>query len=183
MFSPSRLVRFAVWTVSALALTGCASTNVSSYLERENDFARYRTYNWAPAEALETGDPRLDNNPFFHERIQGDVEKQLATRGFEKTASGAPDVLVHYHASVGQRIDVNSIDRESGNCYDAHDCRPYVYEAGTLLIDFVDGRTNKLVWRGWAQDSVDGVIDNQDRLAKQINQAVTRMMERLPRHL
>jgi hypothetical protein len=31
-----------------------------------------------------------------------------------------------------------------------------VYETGALLIDFVDARTDKLVWRGWAEDGVDG---------------------------
>jgi hypothetical protein len=51
------------------------------------------------------------------------------------------------------------------------------------VIDVVDTRTSKVVWRGWAQDSMNGVIDNQDRLAAQIDKAVTRMMERFPRPL
>jgi hypothetical protein len=157
--------------------------NVSSYLERGADFTRYRTYSWGPADALDTGDPRLDNNPFFHERIQADVEKQLATRGFEKTASGVPDLLVHYHASISQRVDVNGVDRESGYCGDSDNCRPYVYEAGTLLIDFVDARTDKVVWRGWAEDTVDGVIDNQQLMEQKVDKAVTRILQRLPRRL
>ena len=33
--------------------------------------------------------------------------------------------------------------------------QPYVYEAGTLLLDFVDTRTNRVVWRGWAEGSVE----------------------------
>jgi hypothetical protein len=183
MYSPLRPLRFAALTIAALALTGCASMNVSSYLERENDFPRYRTYTWAPPEALDTGDPRLDNNPFFHERIQADVEKQLAARGFEKTTSSVPDLLIHYHASVNQEVDVSSIDRETGTCDDEGDCRPYVYEAGTLLIDFVDARTEKLVWRGWAKDSLDGVIDNQRLMEQKVDKAVARILERLPRRL
>jgi hypothetical protein len=181
MYSLSRSLRFAALAAAVLALTGCASMRVSSYLERENDFARYRTYSWALAEALETGDPRLDNNPFFHERIQVDVEKELAARGFEKTASGVPDVQVHYHASIRQRVDVNDVDREDGYCRDEESCRPYVYEAGTLLIDFVDTRTHKMVWLGWAEDTVDAVIDNQRLLEQRIDKAVTRILQRLPR--
>ena len=57
------------------------------------------------------------------------------------------------------------------------------YEAGTLVIDMVDAKTNKVVWRGWAQDSMTGVIDNQTRLEKQIDEAVTKMMKELPNHL
>lgn len=178
-----RLGRLATVALSALALTGCATMTVSSHVERGVDFAQYRTWDWGPADALPTGDPRLDNNPFFKDYFEGAVEKQLAARHFEKSASGAPDLLIHYHANISQRFDVNGVDSARGYCYDNCEPRVFEYEEGTLVIDIVDTYTNRVVWRGWAQDSVDGVIDNQDRLARQINTAVTRMMERLPRHL
>lgn len=179
MYPPPRLGRLAALAISALTLTGCASMNVSSYVERGIDFTRYHTYTWA-ADPQATGDPRLDNNPFFHERVQADVEKQLATRGFEKTTSGTPELLIHYHASINQRMDVSGADRKYGYC---DDCKPYVYDAGTLLLDFVDARTNKLVWRGWAERSMDGVIDNQEWMEEEIDEVVTRILERLPRRL
>jgi hypothetical protein len=154
---------------------------VSSHAERGLDFAPYRTYDWGPADALPTGDPRLDKNPFFQDHLQGAIEKQLAASGFERSTSGTPDLLIHYHASISQRIDVNRIDREYGYCYDEH-CHVRIvdYEAGTLVLDIVDTRTNRLIWRGWAQDSLDGVLDNQDRMAKNIDEAVRRMLRRFP---
>ena len=62
-------------------------------------------------------------------------------------------------------------------------CEPQVsdYEHGTLVIDLVDTKTNKVVWRGWAQDSMNGIIDNQERLEKQVDEGVTKMMMLLPR--
>lgn len=103
-----RLVRLAAAVaISALALMGCATMNLSSHAERGLDFAQYRTY----------------------------------------------------------------------------DCKPYVYDAGTLLLDFVDARTNKLVWRGWAERGMDGVIDNQEWMEEEIDEVVTRILERLPRRL
>ena len=36
------------------------------------------------------------------------------------------------------------------------------------------------MWRGWAQDTMDGVIDDQPRLEKQVNEGVTKMMKLLP---
>jgi hypothetical protein len=156
---------------------------VGSFLERGTDFARYRTYRWAPASAQETGDPRLDSNPFFHERIRADVEKQLAARGFETTASGPPDLLVRYHASIKQQIDLTNVDPGNTNCGDGESCRPYVYDAGSLVIDFVDARTDKLVWRGWSEESVDGAIDNQELMEQQIDKAVARILQRLPGRL
>jgi hypothetical protein len=169
--------------IAAVAAAGCATTmTVSSHVDRGINFARYRTYDWGPADALPTGDPRLDKNPFFKDHVEGAVEKQLAARGLEMSTSGTPDLLIHYHASINQRIDVNRIDRRYGYCYGV-DCPPDVieYEAGTLVLDIVDSRTNRVIWRGWAQDTVEGVLDNEDEMARQINEAITRMLARLPR--
>jgi hypothetical protein len=161
---------------------GCATMNVNSFVERGIDVRQYRTFSWGPPDTVSTGDPRLDNNRFFDERVRAQVEKELAARGFEKESSGTPDLLVHYHASVTQEIDVRNLDREYRYCENA-DCRPYVYDAGTLFVDLVDPRTNKLVWRGWAEGSVEGVIDNQDWMEARVDEAVTRILERLPRRL
>ena len=179
-----RLIRLAAVALFASAVTGCATMMVSSHVQRDIDFARYRTYDWGPADALPTGDPRLDHNPFFKDHMQGAVEKHLAVRGLELSSGGTPDLLIHYHANVTQRIDVNRVDRQYGYCY-GEDCNVRVmeYEAGTLVLDVVDTRTNRVVWRGWAQDSLEGVIDNQDRMERMINEAVAQMMERLPRAL
>ena len=177
-----RFLRLATVTIAALAVTGCATTmNVSSHVQRGVDFARYRTYDWGPADALPTGDPRLDKNPFFHDHVQGAVEKQLAARGFERSTSGTPDLLIHYHAAINQRIDANRINHEYGYCYD-YDCPPLVmeYEASTLMLDVVEARTNLVIWRGWAQHSINGMLGNHDRMAKRIDQAVVQMLERLP---
>jgi Domain of unknown function (DUF4136) len=182
MYSSFRLVRFSAVAIMALSLTGCASMRVMSYVDTGADFTRYQTYNWAPASALSTGDPRLDNNPFFQERVQADIESNLATRGFEKVTLDAPDLLIHYHASVTQRVDVNAVARQRGYC-DAGDCQPYVDEKGTLVVDFVDRRTNRLVWRGWAEGAVDGVIDHQQWLEQRIDDAVMRILKRLPSDL
>jgi hypothetical protein len=176
-----RFLRFAAAGICSLAFSGCATMTVSSHVQRGLDFSQYRTYDWGPADALPTGDPRLDRNPFFKDHVEGAVEKQLAARGFSRPTSGTADLLLHYHASITQRIDVNRVDREYGYCYGG-DCQARVveYEAGTLVLDVVDARTNKVIWRGWALDSVEDVLNNQDTMARKINQAVTRMLDRFP---
>jgi hypothetical protein len=175
--------RFTILSAAALAtmlMVGCATMNVSSHVDRGVDFAAFRTYDWAQADVLPTGDPRLDNNQFFHDYMQGAVEKGLAARRFAKTTY-APDLLIHYHATVTRQIDVAALQREYRNC-SGRDCYPDVvdYEAATLMIDIVDARTHRLVWRAWAQDGMGGVIDHQDRLRERVNVAVEKMLEQLP---
>jgi hypothetical protein len=168
----------AVLGVAALATAGCATMQVNSYLARGNDFSRYHTYAWAPSDQLRTGDPRLDNNPFFLERLQTDVDQHLARRGLEKGAADTADLLIHYHVSITQEINANEVDQPYG--YTCAGCEPYVYDAGTLLIDFVDRQTNALVWRGWAEGSMDNAIDNQSLMEQKIDDSVTRILKKLP---
>ena len=178
-----RCLRVTTVIVSTIAATACASAtmNVSSHVERGLDFAQYRSYDWGPADALPTGDPRLDKDPFFHDHMQGAVEKQLASKGFERVTTGSPDLLIHYHTSIDERIDVGQVDREAGSCAEPYCGGLAYYEMGTLVIDIVDARTNRLVWRGWAQDAMNDVLTNRDLMTLRINESVSRMFERLPR--
>ena len=168
-------------SIVALAIAGCATLRVSSYLERGTDFSRYRSYAWAERGAFATGDPRLDNNRFFSQRVEDAVDMQLAARGFEKTSPGTADVLLHIHARIDERIDSAAFDPIDGRCID-DECRPRVYDAGTLLVDFMDRRTNQLAWRGWAERSFDGVVDDQKWMEATIDKTVARILATLPRH-
>jgi hypothetical protein len=180
MRPPATTRRFAAIVVPVFLLTGCASMDVSSYVARGVTFEQYRTYNWAPTEPRPTGDPRLDNNPFFHDRIRLEVEKQLAARGFEKTESQTPELLLHYHASAIERLDLGAVDPEYER---PHGGEPYVFEAGTILLDFVDVRTDQIIWRGWARSSLDGVVENQTWMEERIDEAVRRILATLPSRL
>ena len=51
------------------------------------------------------------------------------------------------------------------------------------VLDVVDARTNRLIWRGWAQHGVRGMLESQDTMARQIDEAVTRMCTRFSRPL
>lgn len=168
-----------------VATTSCASMSVGSHVQSGLDVAQYHTYDWGEPDALPTGDPRLDKDPFFQDHILGAVEKQLAGKGFEQAAvDGNPDLLIHYHAAINRRLDVNRTDTDYGYCAD-EDClaRVFEFEAGTLILDIVDTRTNRVIWRGWAQDTVEGVLEDRDRLAQKIDEAVTRMLANFPRPL
>jgi hypothetical protein len=162
-------------------VTACASIDVSSYVERGYDVSRLQTYAWGPQSAVPTGDPRLDSNPFFDEHVRGAIDVQLAMQGRERTPRN-PDVLVHYHANMTQRIDTKDLDRLAGAC-ERGGCQPEVYDAGTIVIDLVDARTHALVWRGWAEGSMEGVVDDQAWMEARINKAITRILRRLPRLL
>ncbi len=180
------LVRLLPLAVASTLLANCApAITVSSHVDRTVDFSRYHSYDWGPADALPTGDARLDQNPDFKDFVQGAVEQQFAKRGLILAGSGsAPDLLIHYHANIAQRFDVNRADRSYGYCR-LGDCPTDIvdYEAGTLVIDVMDARTNTLLWRGWAQNNVESMLQDKRKMGRIIDQAVKQMMTRFPRHL
>lgn len=182
--STQRFVRIAAIT-AAMTAAGCATMSVSSHVEPGLNMVQYQTFDWGPADALPTGDARLDQDPAFNDWVQGAVEIGLARRGLVLAASGAePDLRIHYHANISERINVNTADQSFGFC-DGEGCEPPVtsYEAGTLVIDVVDARTNRVIWRGWAQDSIADELEDPDKMEETIQEAVTRMLARLPRSL
>ena len=181
-------MRQPVWLVTtlsaALVAGGCAARmgmSAGAHLDRDRDFSTYNTYQWGPADALPTGDPRLDEDPFFQDHMQGAIEKQLAARGLQLAMSATPDLLIHYHANISERIDVYGVDRAHGYC-DSGDCPSSIirYEAGTIVLDVIDARTNMLIWRGWAQTSLQDVLGNRARLQRVIDEAAVRMLQRFP---
>jgi hypothetical protein len=149
------LTRYAALGALLLALGGCASTRIGSYVARDLDLGSYRTFAWGPADALSTGDPRLDNNELFDRHVREQVQRALTSRGIVPVSPPlSPDILVHYHASVSQEIDLRELDLPRDYCEEA-DCRPHVYDAGTLFVDLIDRRTDRLVWRGRADGAAD----------------------------
>lgn len=171
-----RTLAVALVAAAATALTACAPVRVNASLERGMDFTHYKSYTWAASDRFATGDPRLDNNEFFERRLQKTAAAVLAQHGFEESTPATADLVIHYHANVRETIDVNALDRQYGYC---DNCRSSIYDAGTITLDFVDAHTNKLVWRGWSEGSLDG-IDNQAMIEQRVDEAVNRILQKLP---
>jgi hypothetical protein len=171
-----RTVTLACIAFVAVAAAGCATMSVGSYVERGTDFSRYQTYAWAPRDALPIGDPRLDNNPIFIDHLLGAVERELHKHQLLLVPESArPDLLIHFHGSVRQVLDVAGADAVNGIDVERH-VSVVDYDEGTLILDMVDARTNRLVWRGWAVEPLAGILESQDRMERKIQQAVTGML-------
>jgi hypothetical protein len=163
-------------------VSGCAMRmNASAHVDRGQDFSVYRTFEWGPPDALPTGDARLDGDPFFRDRMQGAVEKQLRARGLLLADDAPPDLVIHYHANIAERIDVIGVERSYGYTTDVLTPQLTRYEGGTLVLDVIDRRTQRLIWRGWAQTGIEDALRDRSRLSTLIDEAAKRMMLHFPR--
>lgn len=161
----------------AVLCAACAPITVTSFTGRGVDVRVYRTFAWDGVDTGVPGDPRLDNNSFFHEYLQRAIDRQLVSRGYEPTIL-RPDVLVHYHASARQKVAISGEDWTTERC---RDCRVEVYDEGTLVVDLTDGRTGALVWRGVAEAGLAGAVGDQTRMEEAIERVVDLVFAKLPR--
>jgi hypothetical protein len=119
-----------------------------------------RTFNFIDPGSKPVPDFADDTAP-VHAMIQKAITKNLAARGVTRVKAGG-DVTVPYLIITGNNVSTRSIRKYFGYSDDVGDLHdraqkaytrtknPNHFEAGTLLIDIVDGRNFKLMKRGYA---------------------------------
>ena len=174
--------RLALATVALMGTVSCGGVPLTAGADMEPgyDFTQYTSYRWNQPDNQPTGDPRLDNNPFFVHRLHSAIHWELATRGIEYNAEG-PALTVHHHAIVRDRVEVFEADRTAGYTTEYGDGTQVIqYEEGTFLVDIADARTNEIVWRGWARLDLGKALDDPIAMRDQIDLAIGTMFESFP---
>lgn len=175
------LKRFALAGVALLfAACGGVPLTAGADMTPGYDFTQYTSYYWDQPDDRPTGDPRLENNPFFVHRLHSAIHWELATRGIELSREG-PALKVHYHAVVRPRVEVYEADRDAGFLSEfGQGTQVIQYEEGTFLVDIADARTGEVVWRGWARLDLTTALEDPAEMRDQIDRAIGTMFESFP---
>jgi hypothetical protein len=80
------------------------------------------------------------------ERVRAAIERDLAARRFKKVDKERPDFLVTYYAALDKPIASDAITYAAGVPMAAKTVASY--PQGSLVIDVLDAKTGKLIWRG-----------------------------------
>lgn len=172
---------FAVAVVTGGAAACAPALMVGSNQASDLQPAAFRTYAWVQPDQFPTGDPRLDNNPFFVKELQSAVDGQLSKLGLSRAEKGG-DLVVHFHATVRDRVNVYEVDRAAGYDQSGYGKGTQVqqYEEGTILVDIAESSGKKLIWRGWMQTDLSGVIGNNAELGKRVREGMTKLFSTFP---
>jgi len=161
--------------------TGCAPISVTTDYDRKVNFSKYDTYRWIKGK--EIPDDALAKNPLLKKRVKDAVDRKLKEKGFILKNNGEVSFVTVIHSGVEKRMDVT--DRGRYGWYDPW-WGPYggrvdvsYYNYGTLVIDIVDAKKKELIWRGLGKGVV-RKIKNYDKQQKEINDAVTKILEQFP---
>jgi hypothetical protein len=176
--------------MSAVVFCGCTTKpQVETDHQANFDFASLKTF--GVTETKQDAKENILISPFTLSHIHSALEGELAKR-YQSAATGAkPDFLVSYHVVIEEKIDPRSYDDLYGYGYFG---RPYrypspffygpgsglrVYNQGSLIIDIVDARTQKPIWRGVSEKRLSrGMAPQQQR--EVLSRAVSEVIAQFP---
>jgi len=153
-------------------------------------FAAYKTYSWLSEAQILTGISRIDD-PILNARVRHEVDRRLRAKGFVLSRTGMPDFLVAWRAAIRRKLEYSKLaigydyapawgrDRVTGTSVGERGTYVREHEMGTLVIDIVDARQNRLVWWGAAQAEID-IEDSRGTKKARLNKAVGRILKRFP---
>ncbi|MGB8193435.1 MAG: DUF4136 domain-containing protein [Chitinophagaceae bacterium] len=169
---------------AALMLSACG---VQSYVEKDPaiDLNNYRTYAWLNDKETKRKDGKVYKD-FQESYLMDIVSKELEKNGWQKSRSNNADVLIDYDIMVE-----NDVREQRESVYSRPQVRyfynPYTrrvnsvyypsqymgentytvpYKSGTITINIVDTRNNKLIWQGWAETDVTSKRIQKDDMNK-----------------
>jgi hypothetical protein len=179
-----------------LLVAACSQVPVSTDYDPEWQLQPSASYAWLPPAKRAVTDPLIDNE-LFARRIQRAVDEQLRLKGLAAGSNDSADLLVNYHISTREKLDVDTFHSSFGyypcwgGCWGpgwrgyygpgwGNDITVRQYTAGTLIIDLVDAKTKALVWRGSSERRVPSFKTPEDRDAW-VRETITAIFERFPR--
>lgn len=156
-----------------LLLSGPAAMSQSIQADYDHTFplAKLRTFSFIQQERGPK-DP-LAASPINDRRIHDALNSQLAANGF--TESSQPDFLIGYIVTTKQALDIQD------NRYGWFQRRGTIdvdqVTEGTLIVVFLDAKTNQEVWRGYATGTI-----NPKNLNNDVNKAVTKLVQKFKKN-
>lgn len=166
---------FRILVTSSLFLLICAAGAFAQTIQADYDhnfnLAGLRSYGFYQQERG-PADP-LAASPINDRRIHDALDSQLKLNGL--TPSAQPDFKIAYFVTTKKGLDIQ--DNRFGLWQRRGSVNVEQITEGTLVVVFVDSKTNQEVWRGFAS----GTITPKD-LDKDVNKAVTRLVQKFKKN-
>lgn len=188
MLRPVRILAASVLAAAALTLSACATgPTVRTDHDPAASFGQYATWGFYQPIAME----QAGYSSWISERIRADVQREMAARGYHYVDKGA-DLLVNFQGVVEDKTAVWSMPRMDVDYFYSYRHRSYVavpvwydetqvsrYREGTLTVDLVDGRRNRMVWTGSASAPEASKRKPEQKLAD-IDKAISAIFAQYP---
>ena len=152
-----------------LLVVSAAAHSVQSDFDRAFRFSNLKSFSFAVQKRAAT-DP-LATDTLNDGRIRTGLETQLRANGF-RMETETPDFVIAYYVTSKNRLNVQDYSYGPPRLWGSRDIRVNQYAEGTLMVDFIDVRTNQVVWRGRAT----GVLELKG-VDKKINKSTEKLVK------
>lgn len=166
-----------------IAFTGCITVLTAVDYDKNIDFSKLKTYNY-----YGKGIDQLALNNLDKPRMMGAVETAMAKMGFSK--ADQPDFLVNIvvlsstktradwgYSGGGYQWDATAMAYQWRDSQFGPLSTSKQYQGGTIIIDFLNPRTNAILWHG-VGSGFD--FDDYDNREFRINSAVKQILAQYP---
>ena len=182
-----RFAPFALVAAACLLLAACVTgPRVRTDHDPTANFGQYRTWGWYEPIAME----QAGYSTWISERIKANVKQEMEARGYRFVETD-PDLKVNFQGVMNERRDVYTIPRSDVTWIYSYRARSYVavpvwydearvsrYTEGTITLDLVDGRQNRLVWTG---DAIGRVVSRApEARAAEVDASIAAIFSRYP---
>jgi len=169
-------MKHTLFTLCALLLLLAApvvAQQVSVNYNHSASFAQYHTYAWGGNNANQI------KNSILAQVAQQDIENAMSQKGFTKvTESQNPDLILTANGGMRQQTSwsawgMRGIGGGMGGI------TPEQNVEGTMIVDLYDAKTQSLIWRGMAQDTLN---NNGNKNQQMVEKAVQKMFKQWPKN-
>ena len=147
--------------------------------DQQANFADLKTFDWMPVPE------KAGIDSFVVQRVKNAVNTELQAKGLMMTSDN-PDFLIAEHLGKKDKVQIN----DWGYGYGPHGgywggywgpggVSTYEYEEGSLILDFVDAKSKKMIWRGVAKAEIDSA-KTPEKKDKLTNEAVHEILKIFP---
>ena len=157
-----------VCITSAVAVGQQVSVNYN----HGQSFAQYHTYAWGSNNANQI------QNSILAQVAQQDIDAAMRAKGLQKVKeSEKPDLILTANGGMKQETSYTAWSMR-GIGGGMGGISPQQNVEGTLIVDLYDAKTQSLVWRGIAQDTLS---NNGNKNQQMVGKAVQKMFNQWPK--
>jgi hypothetical protein len=166
--------------VLSLLTASAFAQKVKVGYDKSADFSKYKSYTWA---APSTPSSR----PMLREIVIGSVDHQLKSRGLARVENNGDLILIGnggMEYGINQAAGTPYVPTYAPPTFDATVwtgasvlMAPYVPE-GTLILEFVDRGTNKVVWGGTLTQKLD--VEQKQKSLELIDKGIAKLLKQFP---
>ncbi|HLW88951.1 MAG TPA: DUF4136 domain-containing protein [Terriglobales bacterium] len=158
-------------TVSLIS-TIAAAQQVSVNYNHNQSFAQYHTYAWGPENQNKI------QNSILAQVAEQDINNAMQAKGLQMVQeSQNPDLILTANGGLKQQTSYSAWGMR-GIGGGMGGITPEQNVEGTMIVDLYDAKTQSLVWRGIAQNTLN---NNGNKNQQMVEKAITKMFKQWPK--